>query len=205
MCIALPIICGATPLPPNSGVALTGTDFPSDHSLAGSNSTSRTTPVAIFSSTGDTLFSAIVEDRPLLETASNTYTFYRSIHDITGQLGITSFAVDNFAGFTVDVNYRTDSLGTAFPVGASRTPAGNLIRYVFDPAVFSPEDTHLFFARTDATAFDALGSATLMLTNGNIIRFAAFEPITSTDSPEPATFALIAAALLAAVVVRRVT
>ena len=143
--------------------------------------------------------------------AGNTLDFYYQLWnrdssvDSVGRLTMT-----NFVGFTTDVGYRMDDWdgagqflgGTQAALSADRSASGGTIGFGFGAGLsqINPgEVSATMVIRTNASAYTA-GSVTTQ--NGAVYTSASFAPVES-GIPEPGTYALIGAGLIALAAMRR--
>ena len=141
----------------------------------------------------------------------NTLDFYYQLWnrdtsvDSVGRLTMT-----NFVGFTTDVGYRMDNWdgagqflgGTQAALSADRSASGGTIGFGFGAGLsqINPgEVSATMVIRTNASAYTA-GSVTTQ--NGAVYTTASFAPVES-GIPEPGTYALIGAGLIALAAMRR--
>lgn len=145
---------------------------------------------------GNTIFTGTVQTRVVRSDVDSTLIFYyRVLNDATSSTSITSISARNFAGYTTDVDYRTDSLGSIGSTLATRDASGSNVNFQFIPSPIgngeiSPgNSSYFFFIKTDATEY---GIGTVSLLNGGVANVQGFAPV-----PEPGIlFALAGAGLL---------
>lgn len=188
----------AVPMAPGSFVSpLPGTTVALEPQLAGVVVQDVIRAVAgVFTGTGET-FSAQVQDRVVL-AVDGTYDFYYRI-TVLDKPPVYPMSVwrDGFAGYTTNVGWRTDGLGTLAPESASRTADGDTVQFDFGFNVPVNADTYFLFVDTDATNYAETASATLNFSpsfniNG-LASFTTFAP--AAPIPEPGTWALMGVGL----------
>ncbi len=191
---------------PGSSTLLSGTTVAAQPALAGTVLQDVLEPFTINLGAGSSV-NGYVQDRVVRETGSGTLDFYYRLFNGIDPCGCTlssqgSIGVSGrsgFSGVTTDVNYRTDGLGTVAPSGASRTANGSDILFGFLSNPVVPGESSLFyFVKTNATAYNDLGTGTLIGFNASggfgQTQFATFEPVAPV--PLPAASWLFASGLL---------
>jgi hypothetical protein len=133
-----------------------------------------------------------LQDRVVRSTNTGTLDFYYAIRNNSANVvPILDLLVQrsSFAGFSTDVNFRLDGLGTVSPINASRTADGKTVSFLFNgnavlpPATQTasgllPGMTRFFYVKTNATTYDALGTGSI-----DDSQFVTFQP---TAVPTPA-------------------
>ncbi|MHB8348598.1 MAG: hypothetical protein ACYDHM_15915, partial [Acidiferrobacterales bacterium] len=203
----------ATLIAPGGSTLLSGTSAAAQPSLAGTVLQDVTVPFTLSLGGGSTV-NGYVQDRVVRETVSGTLDFYYRLFNgidpcgctLNSQGSIGVAARSGFSGYTTDVNYRTDGLGTVAPSGASRTANGSTVLFGFMSNPIVPGETSLFsFVKTNATAYNDLGTGTLIgfNTSGGFgqTQFSTFEPVDPV--PLPAALWLFASGLLGLVALGR--
>lgn len=144
------------------------------------------------------------------QNAGNTLDFYYQFSNSGGSAdSVGRLTMTNFAGFTTDVGYRSDNwdgsgqflAGTQDALSADRSADGGVIAFGFGPgsAKVNPGDiSATLVVRTNAYAYTA-GSVTTQ--NGAVFTTASFAP--TTGVPEPGTYVMIGAGLIALAALRR--
>ncbi|MDA8362581.1 MAG: hypothetical protein M0Z84_01930 [Gammaproteobacteria bacterium] len=191
----------ATLVPAGSSALLSGTTAAADPSLAGTVLQDVVSPFTIDLGSGSTL-NGYVQDRVVRESGSGTLDFYYRLFNGTdtdgcmlssdGSIGVAQRS--GYAGYSTDVNYRTDGLGSVAPSGASRTAGGDGVLFGFLSNPIAPGQTSLFFfVHTQATAYNDLGTGTLIGFNAQggfgQTQFMTFEPAPVPISPAVWLFA----------------
>ena len=127
------------------------------------------------------------------------YTFNENNSSNTA---IQSATMANFGSYAADVSYIVDGnvapVGTTGSNGATRSADGNVIKFFFPlTGVSAGQTADTMIIRVTATNY-TLGLYTIQ--NGVTTNLAGYQP---TATPEPATFAMIGAGLLALGFLRR--
>ena len=204
----------SVPLPPGSvSVPLPGTTSIAEPDVAGPIIADQLISfVGLDNATGGIAITGTLQDRVVRETLTGNLDFYGhiTITDFGNNVGaIDSIGMGNFAGFTVNANFRTDGVGVQGPNAASRSSDGSEVAWYFESplrlgATGGASESLFFFAQTDAQNFDSNGSARIIdysMLNGGInptINFGGiYEP---TAVPEPTTLAWAGLGGLAALV-----
>ncbi len=199
----------AVSLLPGGNVNLTGTTVAARPELAGTVLVDNLVPFTL----GD--LSGNMQVRIVQETVAQTLDFYFNIRDLIGPAQGTGESVlatfhPGFAGWTTDVDFRTDGLGEVGPDSASRTADGSHVAFHFtsdpvgldDIAPGDPVVSFFYFIKTTATAY-APGVFSLALSNGAgglpfIDSIASYAPV-----PIPAALGLLGVALAVLGISRR--
>ena len=175
---------GAISLLPGSSTGVSGTTAAARPELAGV--TADADIVTPFSANG---ISGTVNARVVKETGANTLDFYWQVtNDALSNGGISFLVTEKFTGFATDVDFRTDSTGSVGVASVLRIASGEELRFDFAGPILPGESSHFFFAHTNATSFDALGTAFVGINFTPAV--ASYEPV-----PEPGTAILFAASL----------
>ncbi|MFO0366299.1 MAG: PEP-CTERM sorting domain-containing protein [Acidobacteriota bacterium] len=147
--------------------------------------------------------------------SSNLLDFYYQFHN-TSSAAINRITTVNFGGFSTNVGFVTADIdgtlgagsggtavnfvaGTQAPTAADRSSTpGSTIGFDFKGGtdnITNGEISRIFVIRTNATSWS---SGSTFFINGGIATVASFQPV-----PEPSTYALMGAGLLALGMVRR--
>ena len=193
---------------PGSSALLSGTSVALDPALSGTVLQDVLEPFTIDLGAGSTV-NGYIQDRVVRESGSGTLDFYYRLFNGIDPCGCTlpsggSIGVagrSGYSGFTTDVNYRTDGLGTVAPSGASRTADGNQVLFGFLGNPIAPgQESRFFFIKTNATAYNDLGTGTLIGFNASggfgQTQFSTFEPAPVPIAPALPLFASGLSALL---------
>ena len=202
---ALATTAQAALIAPGSSTLLSGTSAALDPSLSGTVLQDVLEPFTIDLGAGSAV-NGYIQDRVVRESGSGTLDFYYRLFNGIDSDGCTlpsggSIGVagrSGYSGLTTDVNYRTDSLGTVAPSGASRTADGNQVLFGFLSSPIAPgQQSRFFFIKTNATAYNDLGTGTLIGFNAQggfgQTQFSTFEPAPVPIAP---AFWLFASGLL---------
>ena len=205
-------------LPAANAAFLTGT------SALGSSQTIFTVlPIPVATAPG-TLLATLVAPYSFLTTAgttsgsllsavylnpTGTLDFYYQVANSAGSATSIARETDtSFAGWVTQVGFRVDALaifaaGTVAPITADKNGNGTVVGFQFNPpdgAKILPGTTsNTLVISTLATAFVAGNAAVI---DGGTQTVAAFQP--ALGVPEPATFGMIGAGLLALAGIRRI-
>jgi hypothetical protein len=146
-------VAQAVPLTPGGNVALSGTTSAANPSLAG---VVQEDPITPFNN--GTEFSGDLQGRVVLSNILETMIFaprVRNISDLVGSgWGLIGIEIKGFAGWSTDVDYRTDGLGDKGPGSASRSVDGDVLVFDFSAdSVGDANDTYFLSVLTDAPAY----------------------------------------------------
>ena len=181
----------AAVLVPGGAIALSGTTSAARPELAGTVIYDVLIPfqIDINGFPGNPLYQGNLQNRVVRSNIDGTLDFYYRIRDTNGGLNgiLASAETDDFTGWSTDVDYRTDGLGSKETTRAERSAAGDLVTLLYGNSVFGGEESLFTFIKTDATQFTTGGQTTLKLGGGESITLDTVMP----DVPEPATLALL--------------
>jgi len=187
----------AVPVGVGQTVALPGTTLAAEPNLAG---TVLFDNVYSFNQTfGTDVYVGSVQERVVQETGSGTLDFYWRVFN-TGTPGIDAtlgdFRVGNFniPSTPVNLNYRTDGLGSVAPGSAERFTGSfaNYFNYLFPNGIAPGESSYFLLAETSATNFAQ--NAGFDLTNVGETQIV-YTGVQVSPIPEPATCAVMAVGL----------
>jgi hypothetical protein len=99
---------------------------------------------------------------------------------------LVSADTTNFAGYSIDIDYRTDSLGTKPTTRAQRDVSGATVSMIYGNSIFSGEESLHTGLKTDADFYAKVGTTTLKLQTGESVTLKTMAPV-----PEPSTIALL--------------
>ena len=118
---------------------------------------------------------------------------------------VGAIRTSGFGTGPLDVNYRTDSIGTVDPTEIERFSGGESgdINFSFGSPVLAGESSQFSFIRTSATAFDTLGQTDISADygageEGISFDFSTYEP----EIPEPSGWTLLACGLASLLIFR---
>ena len=169
--LVIMMICGVTqavPLTPGGNVVLSGTTSAANPNLAGVVQEDPITPF-----TNGTEFSGNLQGRVVLSNLLETMIFAPRVRDFSALVdsgwGLIGIEIKGFAGWSTDVDYRTDGDGDKGPGSASRSADGNILAFDFsaDP-VDDGNETYFLSVLTDAPAYVPVeDDIKLTFTDGN--------------------------------------
>lgn len=210
-CVATVLLAGiaqAAILAPGGLVGLSGTTVATVPALAGTVQDDPLLPFAIGFGGGIGL-SGNLQDRVALSDDLGTLIFAPRIRDTVGTAGVApleilSISLTGYAGYSTDVEYRTDGLGDAGPDTVSRSVDGDTLNFRYTDSPLLPPDESLFLSiLTDATQFAPVGSALIVARDGpNGNPFSTTIQGINVPVPEP-TSAVLLAGMLSTVLCRR--
>jgi len=164
---------------------------------------------------GNALYGGVLRSA-VYKNAGNTLDFYYQFASSGNSIdSVGRMTMTNFAGFTTNVGYRMDNwddttgfsgqflAATQAPVSADRSSSGGTVGFSFygrGGAIDPSETSATLVIRTNAYDFTA-GSLTTQ--NGAVYTTNAFAPTTLSGVPEPGTYVLIGAGLIAIAGFRR--
>lgn len=196
-------------LSPGGVAALAGTTSAARPELAATVQDDPLRPFAIDIGGGVGL-TGNLQDRVGLSHDLSTLIFAPRIRDTLNTPGvppleILSISLTGYAGYSTDIEYRTDGLGDAGPDTVSRSVDGDTLNFRYTASPLLPPDESLFISiLTDATEFAPIGSALIVARTGpDGNPFSTTIQGINVPVPEPST-ALLALGALAAAFRRRV-
>jgi hypothetical protein len=150
-----------------------------------------------------------IQDRIVRSDVDNTLIFsYRIINDTTSDAPLRFVMREDYAGFTTDVDWRSDGLGMIGPNFATRSFDGSQVSFFFNgQAMIDPgEDSYFFFIKTDATTYNEGGQGVIAVTgsenNGRSFHFDTFQPLVV---PLPNALFLFVSGIVGLVLVKRLS
>jgi hypothetical protein len=162
---------------------------------------------------GETVFTGVLRAAVYRSTVSNQLDFYYQYFNNASSLdSISQIQMEKFGSFTTNVGFTSQDIdgatGSAGKVNFSQTgtlqnpsqarrPNTNTVLFDFSTAIAPNAQSRILVIRTNATVY-AAGTTTIL--NGASATYATFAP---TDIPEPATFGILGAGLIALGLVRR--
>jgi hypothetical protein len=186
----------AVPLTPGNFVNLSGTTSAARPELAGTELVHTSRPFSVDLGGGNFTTGAI-QDRVLREDGTGTLDFsYHIINDVSSSGSIDFVTRTAYTGFSTDVDWRSDGVGTIAPDQASRNAAGDQVLFDFfaNNLLFPGAESRFFFIKTDAINFNERGMGQLALTGNvgsNTFTFSTYQPVV----PEPSSALLLAVAI----------
>ncbi len=154
----------AAPLAPGGLIGLTGTTFAANPALGGTVQDDPLVPFAI----GGGALTGNLQDRVVLSDDLGTMIFAPRIRETSLAAGgppleILSISVTGYAGYTTDVDFRTDGLGDTGPDTVSRSVDGDRLNFRYSAApLVAPDESRFISILTDVPAFAPIGTATIV-------------------------------------------
>jgi hypothetical protein len=145
-------------LAPGDDIALSGTSLALRPELAGNSQASQDLDFSFINpSTGATVSGDLYNE--VLEESSGTLDFFYVLTINPGSGRANEIRTSGFTGFSTDVDYRTDSIGTVGPSSAERFTGADSgdVDFLFSPGLSAGTETHYIFIKTDATSFTDTG------------------------------------------------
>ncbi len=186
--IAIAALCALAPLPaayavnlPTSGnVGVAGTTTAANPDLAGTVVRDAVTDLTITTASGAQV-SFSIQDRVVKRTSTGTLDFYfRVIHQEKSKDAISAVRRSKFGNsMTLDVDYRTDGLGTIGALAVQRSGGGGDV-VTFDFAnnpINAGQQSRFHFIATKAMAFDVKGLTSIVSRGGGSVALATAQPI----------------------------
>ena len=184
-------IARATVLPPGGAIALTGTTSAAQPELGGLVIVDDLIPYQIFGGGvgNPLLYEGNLQARISRSSLTGNLIFNYRLRDPNGGLNgiMSTLATSDFAGWSTDVEYRTDGLGDKEPTSATRSADGSEVAFLFGNSLFSSEESLFMHILTDAKAYTT-GQTTLTLTDGSNVVLSTYQPTV----PEPSSLLLLA-------------
>jgi hypothetical protein len=148
-----------------------------------------------------------IQDRVVRSEVDNTLIFsYRIINDATSDAPLSFAMRDDYAGFTTDVDWRSDGLGMIGPSFAMRNFDGSEVSFFFNGLgkIDPGEDSYFFFIKTDATAYNEAGDGVVAVTGsttGRSFHFSTFQPLAAV--PLPSSLLMFVSGIVGLMLVQR--
>jgi hypothetical protein len=183
-------VADAIVLAPGDATGLSGTTVAAQPELGGLVIVDDLIPYQIFGGGGaPLLYEGNLQARIVRSDVTGNLSFNYRLRDPNGELNgiVASLEADSFVGWSTDVEYRTDGLGTKEPTRATRSADGSDVAFLFGNSLFSNEDSYFMHILTDAKAYTT-GQTTLTLTDGSSVVLSTYQPAV----PEPASAVLLA-------------
>ena len=169
----------AVPLSSAAGVSLSGTTVAARPELAGTVLIDRVRPFSMTTSSG-AIISGTFQDRVVKRTSTGKLEFsFRIKNDAASVGNIVVVNRQSYGAYpTVDVDYRTDGLGTIGALAASHGGGASArIKFDFFNAPITPGgESRFHFIGTTATDYDESGQVSLQSSNGGYTTFKVFTP-----------------------------
>jgi len=194
-------VADATLLAPGGAIALSGTTAAAQPELGAVVLVDDLIPYQIFGGGvgHPLLYEGNLQARVARSTMSGNLIFGYRLRDPSGGLNgiMSTLEANNFAGWSTDVEYRTDGLGTKAPTRATRSGDGSDVSFIFGNSLFSSEESYFMHILTDSKAYTT-GQTTLTLTDGSSVVLSTYQPAV----PEPGSAILMAMGVAALAPVR---
>jgi len=192
-------------LNPGDVKPLPGTTVAAEPQLAGIVEVDELLPFSFANGAGN--ISGTVQTRVVRSTFDNTVDFYwRIFNNANSSDAISLFHVGDFNASAYDLNWRIDGLGDVAPPAGLRhiPPISNAFDFLFANLLQPGTSSRLFFLDTDALSYERTAFFHLLDLDqlSSSMNFATFAPSLRTV-PEPASLALVVAALSAIAFTRR--
>jgi hypothetical protein len=175
MSCAAVAVCGsalAVPLAPGGQVTLGGTTTLENSWIAGMNqSGTESVFFTITDAQGGPVFQGTFTSQVTRSTALETMRVIYRLRDMQaiGNRAVSSVEIAGYSGFLTNVDFSHDSLGDVGPSAASRSASGGMLNFVFSPVLVVSQDSHFFWAHTDAVDYALSGQARITLNTGESV------------------------------------
>ena len=189
----------AVMLLPNTSVDLFGTTSAARPELAGTVIKDELTNFTGLDALGNILYTGTLQVRIVREDVSGTLDFYYRIrpNDANSLDAIMRTTHTNFDGWTTDVDYRIDGLGSVGPSSATRNVSGSTVGFNFGLGLQPGDESLFYFIKTTATHY-TLGSTVLI--DGGIASVQSYAPAVI---PVPAAVWLFGSGLIGLIGIAR--
>ena len=202
--LLLSVPAQASVLAPGSVGILTGTTFAAQPDLGGVVQNDNLIPFSI-PFTPFTVVGGNVQNRVARSDNLGTLIFAPRIRDTFNiavrEFQIQAFRLTGYAGWSTDIEFRTDGSGDKGPTSVSRSADGDTLTFRYDdPLVVDglapglQEESYFPSILTDATDFSLTGRMTVFgidASNPGILRSVTIGSLAVPNVPEPATLALL--------------
>jgi hypothetical protein len=191
--VTLPV--HAIPLLPGNSVSTPGTTLTAHPELNADVIAAIAAPFTGTNALGQVLYTGTLNSVVVLETSGTLDFAYAITNNSSSIDGIARVSVNNFAGFTTDVDWLSDTDGTLGATSATRQVNGGTVSFNFGNFVMPGQTTHAFYIKTNATDFHR---GSVALSDGGVATVQAFAPTGTPGAPivpEPTTLFLLGSGL----------
>ncbi|MBY0421186.1 MAG: VPLPA-CTERM sorting domain-containing protein [Parvularculaceae bacterium] len=162
---------GAVVVTPGSVVALSGTTSALNPALAGVVQNDNLIPFSIQNGSGTTIVSGDVQNRVVVSGTLGTLIFAPTIRNLVFPVGstgtaITGLRVSPYGGGSLDIDFRTDGLGSVGPANVSRGASGDQLTFRYDPAITATAGSLFVSILSAATNYSLNGVAQIFARDG---------------------------------------